>query len=110
MKMSNWQKSVDESLLGLLKPDSIMNTLQSLPTLPSMESLLQSLPSLPLIPSIETALQSAPAMPALPVPTVTFPALTSQINVLMDRVKGNSNLGLNSFTCFDTGLLTHPFL
>ena len=110
--MSNWQKSFDESLLGLLKPNNIMSALQSIPALPSMESLLQSLPtlpSIPLIPSIETALLSAPAMPALPVPTVTFPALSSQISVIMDRVRQNDNIGLDSLARSYSFLLTHSF-
>jgi len=68
---SNWQKSIDESILGLFKPENI-------------ESLINSMPSLPSLPPM-----SIPALPTLPTPTVTFPALSSQMNTIITYAKGN---------------------
>jgi hypothetical protein len=75
MKMSsNWQKSIDESILGLFKPENI-------------ESLINSMPSLPSLPPM--SIPALPTLPTLPTPTVTFPALSSQMNTIITYAKGN---------------------
>ncbi len=79
MKMSsNWQKSIDESILGLFKPENIESLINSMPSLPSLPPM-----SIPVLPTL-------PTLPPLPTPTVTFPALSSQMNTIITYAKGNN--------------------
>lgn len=78
---SNWQKSIDESILGLFKPENIQSLINSMPSLPSLPPM--SIPVLPTLPTL-------PTLPPLPTPTVTFPALSSQMNTIITYAKGNN--------------------